>query len=88
MVGDSFSCLNGFVDSVKAVSRWEKMAGDQMPWICSDGTMKLSEEIVYTVMFIQTERNWKTAAPGEKDLERHLDMFQTCAFLIISTSYT
>lgn len=74
------------------VSRWSRMAGDQVLWICSDvkvyETMKLSEEIVYAVMFIQTERNWKTTAPGEKDLERYLEMFQMCAFLIISTSYT
>lgn len=33
-------------------------------------------------------KRWKTTAPGEKDLERHLEMFQMCIFLIISTSYT
>lgn len=73
------------------------MAGDLVLWffiyfffpdVQVYETMKLSEEIVYAVMFIQTERNWKTTAPGEKDLERHLEMFQMCAFLIISTSYT
>lgn len=68
------------------------MGGDQVLRIDTDvkvyETIKLSEEIVYALMFIQTERNWKTTAPGEKDLERHLEMFQMCAFLIISTSST
>lgn len=68
------------------------MGGDQVLQIYTDvevyETIKLSEEIVYALMFIQTERNWKTTAPGEKDLERHLEMFQMCAFLIISTSST
>lgn len=68
------------------------MGGDQVLRIYTDvkvyETIKLSEEIVYALMFIQTERNWKTTAPGEKDLERHLEMFQMCAFLIISTSST